>query len=206
VRSLVRGIVWIAGIFGALVLLLHLFLFDTWVVPTDDALLVASVKPALTGGDRIVIQRASIPRYGQLARCTLSSGAVVIGRVFGMEGDLVEIKREQVFTAGKRTISRHGCPPVTLLHPVTQAEVELFCSVEDNGAWTYEVLAAGQYPEGERQARVPPGHLYLVSDNRHIHQDSRDFGPVEESRCGHVVFRLWGESYVDSSRRNTILW
>ncbi len=205
-RSFVRGVVWIAGILGAIALLLHLFLFDTWVVPGEDPLLAVSVQPTLGRGDRILIQRASIPRYGQLARCTLSNGAIVVGRVFGVAGDLVELKRERVFVAGKQTSSRHGCTPVTVIHPVTQREVQLQCAVEDNGAWTYDILLAGDYPEGDRQARVPPGQLYLVSDNRHIHQDSRDFGPVPETSCGHVVFRLWGESYLDSSRRNTILW
>jgi signal peptidase I len=50
------------------------------------------------------------------------------------------------------------------------------------------------------------GKLFLVSDNRSMHEDSRDFGQVDASTCEHIVFRLWGEHYTDSSRRFTIIW
>ena len=53
---------------------------------------------------------------------------------------------------------------------------------------------------------VEPGKLFLVSDDRHIHKDSRDFGGVDAATCEHVVFRLWGERFTDGSRRFNILW
>jgi signal peptidase I len=207
VRSFVRGLFWIAGILGAMGLLLHLFLFDTWVIPGDDRTLASSVEPTLAPGDRILVQRGSVPHRGQLARCTYANGAVVIGRVVAHGGEQLEIKGGRAFVAGKPVANhRHGCEPIRVVHPASGNEVQLGCAVEDNGAWTYQIAMATQHPEPDRTALVPAGHLFLLSDNRHLHQDSRDFGPVDASLCEHVVFRLWGESYMDASRRNTILW
>jgi signal peptidase I len=59
---------------------------------------------------------------------------------------------------------------------------------------------------GESSAKVEAGKVFLVSDNRLMHLDSRDFGQVDVSTCSHIVYRLWGERFTDSSRRFTILW
>lgn len=197
-----------AGIASAIALLLYLFLFDTYVVPTDDAVLVASVAPTLSGDDRLLVQRGSSPRYGQLARCASPEypGKFVIGRIFGVVNDTVEIKQERVTVSGQFVVSRRGCKPQTLVHPITGEERQLVCSLEENGAWTYEVLTDPEHPEGDRVAKVEADKAFLVSDNRHIHYDSRDFGPVDLATCEHVVFRLWGTSFGDSSRRFNILW
>jgi signal peptidase I len=210
VRSFVRGLAWISAIAGAIGLLLYLFVFDTWVVRGDPTFL-ASVEPNLRAEDRILTRRGQVPSYGQLARCfdPRDVNAYVVGRVFGRGGDTVLIQNENVFINGVGTTARHGCAPVVLTHPATGNLITLSCSVEENPAWTYGVLHRpndGLGVEGDVQTKVEPGKLFLVSDDRHLHQDSRDFGQVDETTCEHVVFRLWGASYVDSSRRNTILW
>lgn len=204
----VRTAAWALGILGAICLLLYLFVFDTWVVPNDDPALMASMLPTLYGNDRILVSRGSTPKIGQLARCASPDPATpyVIGRVFGLEGDTVEFKQERVYTNGKAPSNRHGCPPVSFYHPVSAQPVTLACGVEDTGAQAYSFLTNREFPEGERRARVEPGKIYLVSDNRHTHKDSRDYGQVDATTCEHVVFRLWGESFVDSSRRFTVLW
>ncbi len=208
-RSLVRGGVWLAVIFGAIGLLLHLYVLDTWVVPGDDPMLTVSVLPTLTPQDRLLVQRGAVPKPGQLARCVSPENPTryVVGRVFGVGGDRLEIRDEAVWVSGRVVTKRHGCPPVQMTHPATGNEVTLLCSVEDNGAWTYGVLRDAEHREPSRGVQVvEEGRLYLVSDNRHLHQDSRDFGTVEASTCEHVVFRLWGESFLDSGRRFSILW
>jgi hypothetical protein len=52
---------------------------------------------------------------------------------------------------------------------------------------------------------VPPGHVYLVSDNRLFPYDSRDFGPVEARSCKETVFfRLVGRGgFFDAKTRFT---
>jgi len=193
---------------GAVGLLLYLFVFDTWLVPGDDALFIASLEPTLRPNDRILTRRGTMPRYGELARCLApdGSGKYVVGRVFGGQGDTVQVKDERVAVNGKGMASRFGCGMVKVLHPVSQQEVTLTCSAEDNGAFTYNVLLHPELREGDRGALVEPGKLFLVSDDRHFHHDSRDYGQVEASTCEHIVFRLWGDSFVDASRRFNVLW
>lgn len=207
-RSFVRTVIWLGGIFGAIGLLLYLFVFDTMVVPGADPLLVTSIMPTLYPEDRILVRRGSEPREGQLVRCASPdpSAPFVIGRVMGVGGETIELRDERVFVNGKPLVSRHMCDPQVVSHPVTGQAMKLDCHAEETGAWTYEYLVASEHPEGFRSAVVEPGKLFLVSDNRHMHMDSRDFGQVDASTCEHIVFRLWGESFVDSRRRFTLLY
>lgn len=203
-----RNLLWLGAITGAIGLLLYLFVFDTWVVPGDDPLTLAALQPLLGAEDRILTRRGSTPKTPELARCLApdGSGKYVVGRVFGVAGDRVEINNERVAVNGKSPQTRFACPTVNVVHPVSGDQVPLTCSVEDNGSFVYSVLLHPEYREGQRQTKVEAGKLYLVSDNRHIHHDSRDFGPVDASTCEHVVFRLWGPSFSDASRRFNILW
>ncbi len=203
-----RNVLWLTGILGAITLLLYLFVFDTWVIPADDQPFATSIAPTLDAEDRILTRRGSSPRIGELARCIVpdGSGRFTIGRMFGSAGDSVEINNERVSVNGKSPSARFGCGLVTVTQPVTLEKVSLACSVEDNGAFTYSVLLHAEFREGQRVAKVEPGKIFLVSDNRHIHLDSRDFGQVDASTCEHVVFRLWGKSFVDSSHRFNVLW
>ena len=198
---------WLFGILGAICLLLYLFVFDTWVVP-NDPVLAAAIAPALSPDDRILTRRGSSPGVGELSRCLVpdGSGKYVIGRVFGTSGDSVVIENERVTTNGKGPTTRHGCGPVTIVHPVSGDAVPLTCFAEDNGSFTYSSLAHPEYREGMRSAKVEPGKVFLVSDDRHIHWDSRDFGQVDASTCEHVVFRLWGQTFGNSAHRFNILW
>jgi signal peptidase I len=203
-----RNLLWLAAILGAIGLLLYLFVFDTWVVPSDDPLLTASIAPTLSPDDRILTRRGSVPVTGELARCFMpdGTGKYTIGRVFGMGGDTVEIDNERVAVNGVSPKTRYGCGIVSVTQPVTGDAVPLVCSVEDNGSFTYSVLAHAEYREGRRAAKVEPGKLWLVSDDRHIHKDSRDFGPIDATSCEHIVFRLWGQTYGDASHRFNVLW
>lgn len=199
--------VWLGAIFGGIAFLLHLFVYDAWVIPGTDPMLLASIQPTLFPEDRVLVRRGGTPKTGDLARCASPEPGAdyVIGRVMGGPGDPVEIREERVYLAGKPMPSRHGCPPVVVTHPLNGQPVTLSCRVEDTGSFTYSYLVAAEYPEGTRTARVEMGKLFLVSDNRHIHKDSRDFGQVDASTCEPIVFRLWGDSFVDTSRRFTVL-
>jgi signal peptidase I len=207
VRGFVRACVWIGAIFGAICLLLYLFVFDAWRVPGGDKQLLASLQPTLTADDLILVQRGRRPKNGELARCQSPLGnAFVLGRVFGAGGDKVEVNDHGVSTNGVTLAARHGCPPVTLQHPVTETLVTMTCGVAETGAWSFSYLTSPDQSGGTHSAVVEAGKLYLVSDNRVMHQDSRDYGLVDESTCEHVVYRLWGERFTDSSRRFTLLW
>jgi signal peptidase I len=203
-----RNLAWFTAIVGAIGLLLYLFVFDTWVIPSDDPSLSAGIQPTLSAGDRILVRRGGIPKDGELARCQRPDepGKYVIARVFGVEGETVEVNNERTATNGRGVATRFGCGTVNVVHPVSGELEALSCSVEDNGAFTYSVLLHPTVREGRHVGKVESGKMFLVSDDRHLHLDSRDFGLVDASTCEHVVFRLWGETYSDSSHRFNMLW
>ncbi len=209
-KGFVRGALWILGILFAVALLLHLFLFDLWTVPRgpDDGF-GTSILPTLRSDELVLVQRGRVPRFGELARCLspLKSGTYVVGRVFGVQGDRVEVGDRGVITNGSQPQWRHVCPSVVVPHPVTQNLVTMNCTVAETGAWSFEYYTpqAG-VSGGTANAQVEPGKLYLVSDNRLMHEDSRDFGQVDASTCEHVVLRLWGEKFTDATRRFDLLW
>lgn len=208
-RGFLRGVVWFGGIGAAICGLLYVLLLDTWIVPGDDAMFNASILPTLYPEDRLLVLRNSVPGYGRLARCRSpeNPSKYVVGRVMGLRGDSVEIRDERVWVAGKPIGNRHACPGVNVTHPISGEPLRLGCTVEDNGAWTYETLhAEGNMEPSHGVTVVEEGRLYLVSDDRHLHSDSRDFGTVEGATCEHIVFRLWGERYLDRSRRMTLLY
>jgi signal peptidase I len=208
VRGLVRAVLWLAGIFGAIALLLYLFVFDVWTVPRGpDNLFGASIRPTLMVDDVVLVRRRGRPNVGELARCVSPiTNAFVVGRTFGRGGDTVDVDDHGVTTNGQVLAARHGCPHVIVPHPVTENLVTMNCNVAETGAWSFSYLTAPEASVGHHTAVVEPGKVYLVSDNRTMHEDSRDFGQVDETTCEHVVFRLWGERYTDASRRFTILW
>jgi signal peptidase I len=208
VKGFTRLVVWSAAILGAIGLLLYLLVFDVWQVTGGDPQLAASILPTLMPQDKVLVQRGRTPRWGELARCAspMTTGAFVVGRVFGTPGDRVEVSDGSIVTNGRPLAPRHGCPQRFVAHPVTENLVTMTCNVAETGSWSFEYLTGSDLSMGTHSALVEAGKLYLVSDNRLMHQDSRDFGQIDASTCEHVVFRLWGEHYTDSSRRFTILW
>lgn len=208
-KELTRLVLWLGGILGAIGLLLYLLVFDVWVVPRgQEVQFPASILPTLMPEDKLLIQRGRVPRWGELARCASpqTAGEYVVGRVFGVPGDRVEVSDGGITTNGKPFTSRTWCKQQVVAHPITGNLVTMQCGVADTGSWTFEYLTNSEMITGTRSALVEAGRLYLVSDNRVMHHDSRDFGQVDAATCEHIVFRLWGERYTDSSRRFDILW
>lgn len=200
---------WVAGIGGAICLLLHLFVFELWTVPHgEDKLFETSIQPNLLADDHILVRRGSTPKYSELARCQhpTSSGRYVIGRVMGERGDSLEVSDNGVLTNGKRSATARGCGQVVMPHPATEGLITLACGEIDSGSSTFKVLSSKEMSIGSAHALVETGKVYLVSDNRLLHEDSRDFGQVDASTCEHIVFRLYGEHWTDSARRFSILW
>jgi signal peptidase I len=53
-------------------------------------------------------------------------------------------------------------------------------------------LSAGTVTRNLRPERVPPGHVYVMGDNRPGASDSRAFGPLPHKAIKRlVVFRYW---------------
>lgn len=206
-NDFVRRVFWSTGIFGAVCALLYLLVVDVWVVP-PDRVLATSVLPTLAPGDKLLVHRGKTPRFAELARCAspTAPGQWVVGRVFGVPGDRVEVTDGHVLTNGAAIEVRHACDAVTVAHPVTQNLLTLGCRVAETRPFSFSYLNAPELRSGTHVTVVEAGKVFLVSDNRLLHQDSRDFGQIEAATCEHVVLRLWGERFTDASRRLNVVW
>jgi signal peptidase I len=211
-RTWFRIILWVAGALGVVGALLYLLFFDVWTVPTDDPMLSASIEPTLSAGDVVIVTRHGSVDRGNLLRCAdpQAPGRFVIARAIGRFGDHIEIHEEVVSIDSRRTPSPRACDPpsMTMHDPRTDQDVTLGCSVEDYGEREFECLRSGDHPEPvTKPAVVEAGKWYLVSDNRHVHLDSRDYGTIEPQSCQHVVFRVVGAGgFGDSRTRLNVIW
>jgi signal peptidase I len=190
---------------------LHLFFFEVWRVPSDDPLLAASIEPTLSAGDLVVFTRHTSVDRGYFLRCadTEAAGRFVVARAIGRFGDHVDVTNEVVGIDNKRIPSPRACDSstMTVYDPRIGDDVDLSCSQEEYGDMPFSALRSSDRPEPPTKVTVEVGRWFLVSDDRHVHLDSRDFGEVAPLTCQHVVFRLVGAAgFGDSKRRLSIVW
>jgi signal peptidase I len=210
-NGLIKFLLWTAGILGAIGGFLYLTLLDFWRLPTDDAQLSVSVEPTLSAGDLVLVTRHGTPSVPYLVRCTDpdAPGRFVVGRIVGGGGDKVDLINESLTVNGGHAPSPRACvtSTVTLTNPATNSEETLNCRETEFGGITHQVLALSDHPEPGKSTQVESGKVYLVSDNHHMHLDSRDFGPVLPSSCQHIVARVWSrDGFGDDKHRFTFIW
>jgi signal peptidase I len=206
-----RGLGWTAALVAVVGGVGRAVFVDVWTIPDDDKT-SASVAPSMAGGDTVLFMKRTRPGFGDLVRCADPDDATrfVVGRVVGMSGDVVDTNGSELSVNGRRYISETGCvpPKVSVPHPTSGSTVEIRCDMvsiaghphmrgwsEKGGSFTPTNKTVGQ------------GMLYLLSDDRTYHDDSRDFGTVPAESCtGRIVFRLWGkEGMKDDKRRMTFV-
>jgi signal peptidase I len=210
-RIWLKLVAWAAGILGAVALVLYIFVFEVWTVPSDDPMESASIEPTLSAGDVVLIARHTTVTRGNLLRCPdpQAPGRFIIARAIAPTGEHVEIVGETVTIDGKRLPSPRACdtPTVVIHDPRTDQDVSLSCSVEDYGERDFWAMRASDHPEPPTKVLVEPGRWFLVSDDRHVHVDSRDFGQIDVSTCLHIVYRVESRAGMgDEKKRLSIIW
>jgi signal peptidase I len=210
-RTWFKIVGWVVGILAVVGVILYAFVFDVWTVPTDDDMEAASIEPTLSAGDVVLLSRHTSIGRGNLLRCPdpQMPGRFVIARAIASPGENIEIRDEVVMIDGKREPSPRACdtPTVTLYDPQSKEDVTLHCSVEDYGERDFWTLRSGDHPEPPSKVKVESGSWYFVSDDRHVHLDSRDFGQMDPVACQHIVFRLWSRAgFGDSKKRLSVIW
>jgi signal peptidase I len=210
-RTWLKLVAWVGGILGALVIVLYAFFFDVWTIPSDDAMEAASIQPTLAVGDVIVVSRHSSAARGNLLRCPdpQAPGRFILARAIAVGGETIQLQDEVVTIDRTRLPSPRACdtPTVVVHDPQSGDDVTLNCAIEDFGERDFSVLRAPDHPEPPTKELVAPGLWYFVSDNRHIHVDSRDFGELDPASCRHVVFRLVSAAgFGDAKHRLSIIW
>lgn len=212
-KGFVRFLVWTAILGGIIVGVLRATILDFWTIPDDGGpVFAASLAPNLEPGDMVVLMKVSPPGYADLVRCVHpeGNGRWVVGRVMGKQGDRVATDGVTTSINDHQTSITHGCDAVTVTAPDTQNPVKLACNYESYAGFEYQIARSGQ-----RDARSVPATsqvqdmgLYLLSDDRYFHEDSRDWNsPVTVDACPYkIIFRLMGgKGWGDSDRRMTII-
>ena len=210
-RTWLKLVAWVVGILGGAALLLYIFVFDVWTIPSDDPMEAASIEPMLSAGDVVLVSRHTTVTRGNLLRCPdpQAPGRFVIARAIASTGEHIDILNEVVSLDSKRLPSPRACDtPLVLIHdPQSDADVNLQCSIEDFGERDFWALRAADHPEPPFKAQVEPGRWFLVSDDRHVHVDSRDFGQIDVSACLHIVYRVESAAGIgDEKKRLSIIW
>ncbi|WP_437589169.1 signal peptidase I [Sorangium sp. So ce1000] len=210
-RKLFNGLLWILGTLLVLGVVLRALVLDVWVVPNDPSL-GASVAPSLAPGDAVVVLTRGTPGFGELVRCPdpETPGDHIVGRIAGLPGDTVDVDHSTLDVNGQRYDPEMACaePTITITDPATGNPVQLSCDMVMMGPGLHP-RATGRRPPLERRhhVEVRPDTVFLLSDNRSYHDDSRDFGLQPRAACNQrIVFRLWGGAgWSDDQRRFTFV-
>ncbi len=207
-RGFAKFLAWFVCIFGIGGTVLYYTMFDVWTVPDDDASLLVSMAPNVFGGDFVILSRSSEMQAGELLRCDDpdSPGRFVVARMMGGSNESLDFTTDAVKVNGRRTPSPRACTNVKLVHPTTNEELEYFCHEEEFAGRNYNFVVRPSTTANPLAVTVPAGKIFLVSDNRTTHVDSRDYGAVDPSTCKHIVMRLVGtEGWFDVKKRLTLL-
>ncbi len=208
-RTFTKVLIWIVIVL-AIGLGVVLAIFEPWTLPADDAQLTTSVEPTMSAGDLVLVTRSNNATEGALVRCPDpdAPGRYVVGRVMAVGGDVVDFGGGTIRLGGKTPPAPYACevPKVTMKNPASGDDVELSCFVEEFGGGTHESLR-GAVVDRDSHTEVPAGQIFLVSDNRVLHLDSRDFNTLAPAGCQRVAFRVAGATGIfDAKRRFTVLW
>jgi signal peptidase I len=212
--GLIKFVVILVLLFGGIIAGLRATCMSFWTVPSDDPVYSASIVPTLEQGDLVVLWRLGSPAFADLVRCTDPEipGRFVIGRILGEQGDRVNGIWHTVFVNRKVISAAHGCPTTrySVPHPISGDPVDLVCESEEAGGNDYTRLRYDLTPATTPEtfdSVVPNGYVFLLSDNRAFHFDSRQYGPLPKTNCPErIVFRLWSaRGWSDSERRLSII-
>ena len=194
-----RGFLWTIGILAALVLGLRAFVLDVWTIP-EDPVLSASIAPTLTGGDVVLVLTRGTPGFGELVRCPDPEDPqhFVVGRIAGLEGDTVETEGGSLLVNGKRYDGETVCksPKISVRDPSSGNEVQIPCDVVSmGGGWHYRAHGGRPFKVVHTRTDVGGDMVFLLSDDREYHDDSRDFGVITRAVCKQrILFRLWSKA------------
>jgi signal peptidase I len=206
-QKFTKALVWTVIVLVAIGGLLRALVLKTWTLP-DDLQLAASIEPTLHNKDTVILLTRGTRGFGELVRCKDPDDPAksAIGRIVGVEGDVIEIKGRHLYVNSKAYDPGQACPQgkYSFIHPNTEAEIELQCGIVDmGGGWHYRGNEKKNIPPGVFKAEVGVGKVFILSDNIDFHDDSRDYGTLDATSCTEkIIFRLWGEGgFKDEATR-----
>ena len=166
-QSSIRGAVeWVVILVGALLvaLLVKTFLLQAFYIPS------ASMEPTLRVKDRVLVNKLSYDFHD------IRRGDIVVFRTPPGESSS-EIKDliKRVIALPNETVEGH--------------DGRVFINGE---ALREPYLAEGVTTSAFPPQKIPPGHAWMMGDNRPNSKDSRVFGPIEDDLVvGRAFIRVW---------------
>ncbi|RKR06319.1 signal peptidase I [Kushneria sinocarnis] len=179
------------------VLLLRSFLIEPFQIPSG------SMRPTLKVGDFIVVNKFAYglrlpvvhtrildvgePQRGDIMvfRFPQEPDVDFIKRVIGVPGDHIRYENKQLYVNGKPV-------PKELLDDAPAANPEEDLLLEHLFGRDHRIYNNPNDPGPQmREITVPPGHYFMMGDNRDHSNDSRYWGFVPENNIVGKAFAVW---------------
>jgi signal peptidase I len=182
-KGSLRGwIEWIAVALGAVLvaLLIRAFVLQAFYIPSE------SMEPTLHENDRIMVNKLSYRlhdvRRGDLIvfrrPANMASDEIndLIKRVIALPNETIELRGSDIYIDDQKLTEPYladGTPTVNL-------------------GW---VTGCANPPSERNKCLIPPGHVFVMGDNRTHSSDGRVFGPIDEELIvGRAFVRIWPPS------------
>jgi signal peptidase I len=192
----VAGVVVAVGGAGTLVVavLLRVFVFELFRIPSG-----AMIPTLPVGSHALVSKLDRTPRRGDVVvfRYPRDPSKDFVKRVIAVGGDTVEVRDGAPWLGGAPipSVRREGpCSYVDVDEEGRRAERACVAFVETHEGRTYTVYRDPRFAPGSSfpPVTVPPGHAYVLGDNRDNSHDSRYWGVVPDELLKGKVVRVWG--------------
>jgi signal peptidase I len=198
------------GVAVAIALLLRAFVVEAFQIPSG------SMIPTLEVGDHIFVSKfaygLSIPftnaKILQVAqpergdvivfKYPLDPGTDYIKRVVGLPGDVIEMRQDELYINGNPVARQRVPKPCHYVEvqrvgpgPGDEHDCELWN--ETLGKKDHETIQEPRPGAGRDFARtvVPPGHVFVMGDNRDNSSDSRVWGTVDRDLIKGKALIVW---------------
>ena len=199
-----------------IVFLLRSFIVEPFRIPSG------SMLPSLLIGDFILVNKFAYgvrlpvvytkvfgsgePQRGDIAVFRFPGDPTInyIKRVIGVPGDVVVYREKRLFINGE-LVDQTDARPDSSGHLDDQTGAVTRYSEHLTASATHDILVLTDRPNhGPTEFSVPPGHYFVMGDNRDQSNDSRYWGYVPEQNLVGKAFLVWFS--WDSSRRNAWPW
>ncbi|MEM9594500.1 MAG: signal peptidase I [Acidobacteriota bacterium] len=174
---------------------LVMFSFRSAVADWNDVP-TGSMKPTILEGDRIFINKVAYdlkvpfttvriaqwddPKWGDVVVLrSPEDGKRLVKRVVGLPGDIIEVRDLFLYRNGQRAAYSQLDPSiVNSIEPEIGRDILLAEEIDgrEHPIMTKPTPYRAEAPEGPFE--VPPGHFFMMGDNRGNSRDSRFFGTV----------------------------